>query len=688
MIRVCIKLCRLFEKNNLTLNRDKCVFGVQSIKFMGEIVSSEGIAPDPEKITAIQNLSQPTCKNDLQKFLGMVNYLARFLPELSHSTEVLRELLKKSKQWCWSEVHNEAWNKLKTLVSKSPVLSFYDPNKPIKIASDASKSALGAVLLQCNAANQWQPIAYASRPLSQAELNYAQITKELLSIVFACDRFHQYIYAKHFTVETDHSPLIPLFSKELSKYPIHVQRLLKSLQRYDFTAYHVPGKFMYTADVLSRFVNHENSLPPTQNEILLNDHTNAVVATITSSLSSNLIKELQCETLSDKQLSIVKSYVLQGWPEHRKMCDILAKEFWQFKDELSFIDGLLFRGNCVIIPFSLRKKYLDRLHFGHLGESKCKARARESIFWPGITNDIIHTVSSCDVCARFSPQNAKEPLLPHPEPLYPFQRVGLDLFNHDSKDYVILVDYYSSYPEVIPVSSTKASYVINVLKSTFARWGSPETLISDNAPQLVCAEFDEFCAQWEIDHTTSSPYLPRSNGMSERGVRSAKQLIKKCIESSQDFYQALLILRSSPLHCGLSPAQLLMGRRLRNNLPIFSNLLNTNSSNFSRNFSEEKARYKYYYDQHSKPLPELHVGTYVYMYNTVKKIWDTQAQVIEKLSDRSYLLKTIDNVFYRRNRVHLKPKVFPFETPFNQGEASPVLRRSARARKQLERLMY
>ena len=469
-----------------------------------------------------------------------------------------------------------------------------------------------------------------------------------------------------------------------------MQRLLLSLQRYDFTAYHVPGKCMYTADVLSRFVNNEKVSTVSPLEDVLDTHTNAIVATITSSLSANLIEELRNETEVDEQLCLLKHYILDGWPVHRNNCQTSTKQYWQFKDELSYIDGLIFRGNCLIIPHKLREKYLNRVHYGHLGESKCKARARESIFWPGITNDIINVVSSCNVCAKHRSQNIKEPLMPQPEPLLPYQRVGLDLFTYASKDYVIIVDYYSSFPEIIPVTSTKAATIINVLKSTFARWGKPETLVSDNAPQLICSEFDDFCTQWEIDHCTSSPYLPRSNGMSERGVQSSKQLIKKCINSSQDFYQSLLILRSTPLQCGLSPAQLIMGRRIRNNLPLYDNLLNTNACNFKRNFTKEKVKYKHYYDKHCKNLPELSIGTYVYIYDTNRKLWDTQAQVMEKLSARSYLVKTIDNVFYRRNRVHLRPKTFYLENDHSPSidKTFVHLRKSKRVTKQPSRLIY
>ena len=683
------EVLNILGENNLTLNKEKCTFGVQTIKFMGEIVSKDGIYPDPDKIKAIQQLVPPTSKTDLQKFLGMVNYLARFIPGYSDATELLRSLLKKSSVWHWTELHASAWTQLKTMVTKSPVLLFYNPNNDITIAADSSKSALGAVLLQRDENDNVRPVAYASRALTITEQKYAQITKELLAISFACERFHQYIMSKHFTVQTDHKPLISLFSKEFSKCPLRVQRLLLSLQRYDFNAVFVPGKLMYTADLLSRFVNNTNSSDKIKIESILNYHVGAVMTSSFCSMSEKSKSKLCAVTSKDEELSIIKSYVLDGWPKYRNLCHPLAKPYWQYKEEFSFIDGLLFRGTRLVIPKSLRGDYLDRLHFGHLGETKCKARANETIFWPGINHDIINIVSSCHTCAKHRAQNQREPLLPHPEPLFPYQRVGLDLFSCFSQDYLILVDYYSSYPEIVKLTSTKTCAILNALKPIFARWGKPETLISDNAPQLVSDEFDHFCMEWGIDHVPSSPYLPRSNGMAERGVQSAKKLIKKTVETGQDLHQALLVMRSTPLQCGLSPAQLLLGRRLRNNLPIFSSLLDTNSSNYSRNFSEEKKNYKKYYDQHTKQLPELRIGAQVYIYNTSENMWNVSAQVVEQLSSRSYLLKASNGAFYKRNRVHLKPQTFRLESTRNNVVKTPVTKRiSSRVKLKPDRLMY
>ena len=248
-VRQVLQACR---DANLKLNRSKCEFGKTSVLYMGDIISSEGLHPDPKKVIAISNMTTPSCKHDVQRFLGMINYLARFVPNLPNYTDPLRELLHKKQEWAWNEKHNTAFQNLKKLISQAPVLKFCDPKKPIKISSDASKNGFGAVLLQ-QYGSEYFPVAYAARSMTVAEQRYAMIEKELLGIVFACEKFHQYIYgATNVIVENDHKPLSALFNKSLSSCPLRVQRFMLRLQMYHFTFSFTPGKFLNTADTLSR----------------------------------------------------------------------------------------------------------------------------------------------------------------------------------------------------------------------------------------------------------------------------------------------------------------------------------------------------------------------------------------------------------------------------------------------------
>lgn len=182
---------------------------MKQVPFVGDSLSSEGIRPDPRKVSTIKNMPKPQCKKDVQRFNGMLNYMGKFIPNLSERMAPLRQLTEKKTEWECNHEHEKSWSDLKSALTKEPVLKFYDPAKPLKIPLDASQKGLGAVLLQ--KFEDWRPIAYPSRSLNDAEERYAQIEKELLRITYACERFHQFVSGQMISVETDHKPLIALF---------------------------------------------------------------------------------------------------------------------------------------------------------------------------------------------------------------------------------------------------------------------------------------------------------------------------------------------------------------------------------------------------------------------------------------------------------------------------------------------
>ena len=183
---------KVVKEVGLKLQKAKCEVGVQQLTYLGDTISAEGLKPDQRKVEAIQNIESPGNKTDLQRFLGMINYLARYIPDLSTRTMPLRMLLDQNVLWMWNNEQEKAWKELKELVSSEPVLKFCDPNKPIKISTDANRSGLGAVLLQLHGEN-WLPVAYASRSVTDCESRYATIELETLGMTFSCERFHQYI---------------------------------------------------------------------------------------------------------------------------------------------------------------------------------------------------------------------------------------------------------------------------------------------------------------------------------------------------------------------------------------------------------------------------------------------------------------------------------------------------------------
>lgn len=202
------------KKFGVKFNYAKCNFGKTELKFMGHIISVNGIQADYNKSKAINEMQKPTDKKGVQRLLGVINYLNKFIPNYSNKTAPLRELLRNNIHFEWHKIHDEAFNDIKKSLMSSPVLQFYDIKKDAIVSVDSSQSGVGAVLLQNNF-----PCAYASRALTETQRNYAQIEKELLSICFGLTKFHEYVFGKRIIVETDHLPLLAIIKKPLNKCP-------------------------------------------------------------------------------------------------------------------------------------------------------------------------------------------------------------------------------------------------------------------------------------------------------------------------------------------------------------------------------------------------------------------------------------------------------------------------------------
>lgn len=362
----------------------------------------------------------------------------------------LRDLLKQDHEWQWLKQHQDAVDELKTLLTQAPVLVFYNVAKPVKVAVDASQYGLGAVLLQDD-----RPIAFASRTLTECETRYAQIEKELLAVVFGLEHFHYYVYGRQVYVESDHKPLESIMQKPLSAAPPRLQRMLLRTMKYDVSLSYKPGKEMHIPDTLSR--------APLSTQSPASDDWESQVHLIVDSLpiSDEMIRKFQEETRNDATLKTVRGFLQDGWPLNKTDIPEAARAYKGFGDELSEANGLLFKGEQIIVPETLQRDMLTRIHQGHLGRDKCLANAKEVLFWPGMSSQIINTVANCSVCNQFQNAQQKEPLMPHAIPSLPWQKIGADLFQFDGKSYLMLVDYYSKFFEMSLLPTTRASPVMS-----------------------------------------------------------------------------------------------------------------------------------------------------------------------------------------------------------------------------------
>lgn len=639
------------RKINLKLNSNKMCLRKPEVKFMGHIISKDGLKPDPDKIKAVEEMPRPTNKKELLTLLGFVNYLAKFLPKLSEVTQPLRDLTRKEAQFIWATQHEEAFEKVKSLATKHPVLKFYDVKQPVTIQCDASDRGLGATLLQ-----EGQPVSFASRTLSKTERHYAQIEKECLAIVFSCEKFNQYIAGKEeILVESDHKPLQFIFKKSIHTAPSRLQRMLLRLQRYNLRVIYKQGNKMYLADHLSRA-----SLPVVE-EFKNQFEVFAVEVESINPLehikvSPERLDQIQRSTGQDSVLETLKSTVLQGWPESKEQAPLNIREYWHFREEITLHNGILLKNQRVIIPKALRPEILSRIHASHQGITACIRKAKDVVFWPGMAADIKEMVEKCSVCAELQPQNSKEPLQSHKIPDRPWSRIAADIFTLQGQNYLVTVDYYSDFIEVDELADgTKSADVVKALKQQFSRHGIPDTLVSDNGPQFDCREFRQFATEWEFEHLTSSPYHPEANGKAEAAVKIVKRLFKKAKADNKDPLIALLNYRNTPTE-GLdtSPAQRLMSRRTRTLLPTVSSLLHPKvPTDIPQKIERKRRQAKSYHDQKAKILPQIEVGQDVRVAPTKENQQWRPGKCSKVLSDRSYLID-LESGTIRRNRQALK----------------------------------
>ena len=641
----------LFEKARefgLVFNSKKCKIRQKEISFFGMVWNESGIHPDPEKCDQIHNKPEPKNTTELQSFLGMIQYLSSFIPNLSKHTDALRGLLQKDTEWQWNKSHKKAFKTLKDMVHKKLTINFYNPNKETTIEVDSSGYGCGAALIQ-----EGRPVAFASKALSETEKRYANIEREMLAIVFACERFHTYIYGRHVKIETDHKPLEAIKKKNLAKAPPRLQRMLLRIQPYECEIKYKPGKEMVFADYLSR-------IQPTNGaEIELDRVINSISVTETG--KEKMVKA----TEQDNILQCLKSQILEGWPESPQQVPKIIRGYFSMKDQLSTEDGLLLKGNTLIIPQNMKKEMLDKIHNGHLGQNKSILKAQDSVFWLGMNNEIIKSVKNCHICQEHGNSLAKQPIQQSEIPDKPFQYLAADIFDLNGQHFLLLCDYFSKMPFVKSLKNMTSSECISYMKSVFAIHGIPETLITDNAKQFTSHEFKNFSEEWEFVHKTSSPYYPRSNGFAERTVQTVKLCLKKATQSQQDPQLALLALRTTPIGDGLpSPTEILFNRKIKGALPIIQE--KNQNMNIKQKLMQRQLSQKKYYNKHTKDLPDLVSHQKVYVQNN-SGLWKPGV-VVKKLKEpRSYLVKVNDAV-YRRNRIHIKERYSDVEADKHEDE--------------------
>ena len=561
------EVLRRFSEAGLKANEEKCCFGVDSLTYLGYKISGRGVETTEDKVAAITGAPEPRDVAELRCWLGLINYYGKFLQGLASTLSPLYALLRQNHVWRWTQVERKAFEDAKRLLRSPPVLAHFDPKLPVILACDASPVGLGCILSQKTRQGE-RPIAFYSRSLNDTEKRYSQTDREGLAVVAGVKKFHYYLAGRPFSIRTDHKPLLGLIG-EMKPLPQmaspRVVRWALMLSAYDYHLEYVPGVKQSHCDALSRLPlpTGTKSSPAPAETIHLMEFLDASPVTV---------DQIRLWTARDPVLSVVTQYVRDGWPTDGEMLSPPFRPYRSRKTELSLQDGCILWGCRVVVPPQGRDKVLRLLHDGHCGETRTKSFARMYVWWPNLDEDITSISQRCGKCQSTRANVPNTPVHPWVWPSKPWERVHIDYCGPiDGWMFLIITDAHSKWMDIYPSRTSTSEVTVEHLRASFAAWGLPKTLVSDNAQCFMSDTFQNFCRSNGIVHLTSPALSPKSNGLAERSVQTFKAGLRKQTVGSlhTKIARFLMRYRATPhTTTQVSPAELFLGRSLRTPLDL------------------------------------------------------------------------------------------------------------------------
>lgn len=640
---------------NILLNTEKIVSHVREIDFLGYHISGQGISISREKLEAIEKLQPPKSAEAVRSLLGLVNFVHRHIPNMATITYPLNQLTRKGVDFEWKPIHQQAFDQLKMSLLNRNTLGFYDINDETFVIADGSPVGLGAVLIQKGKNDQYRLISYASKTLTSTEQKYAQTEREALALVWACEKFHYYLYGKFFHLVTDHKPLVVIFGDRLKPSP-RIERWKLRLMSYDFKIMYKPGK-NNIADPLSRLCQ---SVP--DNGPSFDEESERIIRLVASDACPIAItlQEITTATNSDEELQELMKwlpYPPRRWPKTLSRYTKLANCFTT--------DGnILLKEQRIVIPRILQNRILQLAHEPHIGISAMKRRLRSKVWWTRMDSMVESYVQSCTGCTLVSIPDTL-PLTRIEMPSGPWQKIAADFMEIPGGFHLLVItDYYSRYVEVAIQTTTTAKTTITKMREIFARFGYPSEIVCDNGQPFSSEEFSNFCKTNAIDINHTVPYAAFQNGLVERQNRTLLKTLKiSCTmgrnwrDDLQDFLHSYRATPHSTTK--FSPSELLFGWNIRDKLPGNSRKVNNNEAKENDRKSKEKG--KVYADSKRKAKPlNIDVGDYVVVKNFIRKNKLTTTfnpdphLVIQREGSRLHLKNTKSGVVYNRHVNHTK----------------------------------
>ena len=579
------------RESGLRLNQSKCSFFQKEVKYLGHIISRDGVATDPSKTEKVTTWPTPTSVRETQQFLGFAGYYRRFVKDFAQIARSLHRLTERPTNFVWTAECQDAFDELRRCLTTAPILAYPDFSRQFVLDTDASDTGIGAVLSQVDGDGQERVVAYGSRLLTKPERRYCVTRRELLAVVTFTKQYRAYLTGRRFLLRTDHGSLTWL--RNFKEPEGQLARWLERLQELDFEIVHRRGKKHTNADALSRLPcrqcgrdTHDSLVP-------------AIVAVATlRSPQGNASEELRDAQLVDPVLGPL----LRGKEAGRKpSADELgsvsrsSRRLLQIWDQLMIVHGGVLgrryetpEGSSTIlqtiVPEALRKEVLADLHEGalggHLGADKTLARLKERFYWPGHFNDVRDWCRNCGTCAsRKSPVPKGRAPLKSVETGYPMQLVAMDIVGPfpespaGNTHILVVADYFTRWTEAYPIPNQEATTVARKLTDEFFfRFSPSEQLHSDQGRNFESDVIAEVCRLLGVVKTRTTPYHPQSDGLVERFNRTLLDMLATAARERpfdwENQLRRLCLAYNTSTHptTGETPFFLMFGRQVR--MPI------------------------------------------------------------------------------------------------------------------------
>jgi len=684
------RVLNLLREGGLKIKLSKCLFLQKSVKYLGHIISEDGLRPDPKLTEAIRKYPTPQNKNHVKSFLGLSGYYRKFIWDYANKARALTILTRQKEEFRWGPEEENTFQFLKTCLLENPILRFPDFDLEFIVQTDASGFAVGSVLAQRKIVNGEKveyAVAYASQQLDDTQEKWHTTDKEAYAIYHALKTFYHYLYGTKFTVETDHEALkgFPKITENMSKKVI---RWALFANEFDFVTVFRPGAANQNADSLSRI--------PETKEVVTSGQTHSIKALTTETFLLEQEKDKFCSEMRKRYLSeqqrrkeLMEDYlnaIGETGESAKKRRRNVENESDSDSDDDEQIkelqNGLLGTADGrILVPKTLREKILLRFHdspfAGHLGVKKTTARIQRRFKWPRMVKEIREYIRNCELCVkRKGGGDNKSPLNPIPPPDHVWQCMAMDIMGpltpsgiNNHKYILVMGEYLTRYVTVASMPDETAESVAKAfITNIITRHGVPETVLTDQGQNFLSKLMECLYKQCGVKAIRTSAYRPQCDGMVERVNRTLADTIACYVKDEPnrwtEFLDVAAFAYNTAVHSstGYSPFYLMYGREAREPSDLMPPARNRNLTDINMLFSQQwydalriakdrlieaKEKQKFYYDRNTKRI-EYKVGDKVLMKQLAitpgkfNNRWDGPYTVKEKKGNVSYRIISED----------------------------------------------